>query len=550
MASGDIIIPNNTITPAILDRITSEVRDRLSQTTKDPADYEEVTSLTGVSSLPVFQVSGGIYRLVRIAVSILRGVDGREVSLQVTDEHIQWRYSNDNWRNFIELSRLKGDAGETPVFRTGETGIEWKYMSEEDTLYKVLVAYDVLKLKFTDLSEEQKEELKLHFSDLSGEDIAALQQPAKDATAAAVEAASAANGAAERATEAAEKAETATEAANTAEQQRASAETERAQQEALRLDAEELRNEAEQERVMAEIERKAAETARDTAEQERQQSETARKESETVRRQQETTRVEAEKKRTEAEELRVAAETLRDRSEQTRVSQEAARETAEELRDAAEQDRAEAETERAESETTRKADEEARTASENLRDTAEQSRAASEEERQSAEKERNTNETVRQSQETKRQTDMQAAIEQAGQATGEANKAADRANAAAAKAENIVSGILPDWLAGKDSPNYIRNKPEIPTLDAAPTAGTLNYDNTDGTEVSFCIGDEVRVLEEDEYVFYRLYDLRDGVAVWQESGSGTALPGNVYLTGANYYNKSVRTIRQGYLKDE
>ncbi len=36
----------------------------------------------------------------------------------------------------------------------------------------------------------------------------------------------------------------------------------------------------------------------------------------------------------------------------------------------------------------------------------------------------------------------------------------------------------------------------------------------------------------------------------EESGSGTALPGNVYLTGANYYNESVRTIKQGYLSNE
>jgi two-component system sensor histidine kinase VanS len=64
------------------------------------------------------------------------------------------------------------------------------------------------------------------------------------------------------------------------------------------------------------------------------------------------------------------------------------------------------------------------------------------------------------------------------------------------------------------------------------------------------IGDDVRVAEDGEYVFYRLYDLAGGKASWQESGSGTALPGNVYLTGANYYNESVRTIKQGYLSNE
>ena len=90
----------------------------------------------------------------------------------------------------------------------------------------------------------------------------------------------------------------------------------------------------------------------------------------------------------------------------------------------------------------------------------------------------------------------------------------------------------------------------IPTLEAIPDENTLSYVNTDGTTINFRIGDDVRVAEDGEYVFYRLYDLAGGKASWQESGSGTALPGNVYLTGANYYNESVRTIKQGYLSNE
>lgn len=143
------------------------------------------------------------------------------------------------------------------------------------------------------------------------------------------------------------------------------------------------------------------------------------------------------------------------------------------------------------------------------------------------------------------------AKENAIAATNNANAAAERANAAAAGAEGLVKGFQSDWcVTDPANPNYIKNKPEIPTLDTTPTGETLGYVNTNGTTVSFRIGDEVRVLEEDEYVFYRLYDLADGVASWQESGSGTALPSNVYLTGANYYNESVRTIKQGYLSNE
>ncbi len=136
-------------------------------------------------------------------------------------------------------------------------------------------------------------------------------------------------------------------------------------------------------------------------------------------------------------------------------------------------------------------------------------------------------------------------------ATGKANTAADRANRAAEAAEGVISGLQPDWsVTDPVNKNYIKNKPEIPTLDMAPTAETLSYVNTEGTTINFRIGDEVRVLEDGEYVFYRLYDFVDGVASWQESGSGTALPTNIYLQGANYYNESVTVIKEGYINEQ
>nr|DAH70089.1 MAG TPA: collagen triple helix repeat protein [Caudoviricetes sp.] len=178
MAAGDIILPDGTtIAPEDLQKIAAAVEDLIASTAKDPGQYEEVSSLTGVSSLPAFQVLGSTYKLVRVALSVLKGVDGREVFLQVNQDktYIQWRYTDGNWQNLVALSDLKGTAGDTPVFRTGSTGIEWKYTSEEDTAYRVLVPYDDLKLKFSDLTPEQKDELKLHFSDLTEEDKAELK---------------------------------------------------------------------------------------------------------------------------------------------------------------------------------------------------------------------------------------------------------------------------------------------------------------------------------------------------------------------------------------
>lgn len=178
MAAGDIILSDGTtITPEDLQKIAAAVEDLIASTAKDPGQYEEVSSLTGVSSLPAFQVLGRTYKLVRVALSVLKGVDGREVFLQVNQDktYIQWRYTDGNWQNLVALSDLKGTAGDTPVFRTGSTGIEWKYTSEEDTAYRVLVPYDDLKLKFSNLTPEQKDELKLHFSDLTEEDKAELK---------------------------------------------------------------------------------------------------------------------------------------------------------------------------------------------------------------------------------------------------------------------------------------------------------------------------------------------------------------------------------------
>lgn len=178
MAAGDIILSDGaTITPEDLQKIAAAVEDLIASMAKDPGQYEEVSSLTGVSSLPAFQVLGSTYKLVRVALSVLKGVDGREVFLQVNQDktYIQWRYTDGNWQNLVALSDLKGTAGDTPVFRTGSTGIEWKYTSEEDTAYRVLVPYDDLKLKFSDLTSEQKDELKLHFSDLTEEDKAELK---------------------------------------------------------------------------------------------------------------------------------------------------------------------------------------------------------------------------------------------------------------------------------------------------------------------------------------------------------------------------------------
>lgn len=78
------------------------------------------------------------------------------------------------------------------------------------------------------------------------------------------------------------------------------------------------------------------------------------------------------------------------------------------------------------------------------------------------------------------------------------------------KIESLVSS-----LSGKYA--------ETPTLEATPTEDTLTYIPEDSEEPrAFAIGQQCRVYEEEEedYVFYQLYDIKDNKADWRIAGSG------------------------------
>lgn len=70
--------------------------------------------------------------------------------------------------------------GKTPHFRQGNLGIEWKYTYEPDTAWRLLVAIEDIMFTFDELTPEQRDLIKLKLSDLTEEEIAELQQPAKD----------------------------------------------------------------------------------------------------------------------------------------------------------------------------------------------------------------------------------------------------------------------------------------------------------------------------------------------------------------------------------
>ena len=164
MAAGDIILSDGTtITPEDLQKIAAETKKILAAESKELSQYEEVSSLSNLTSLPGIFQSGSTMKLVRVALSVLKGIDGKTVELSASSTAIQWRYVGESeWNTLIDIALLKGDkgdAGEKVVLRKSESGIEWKYESEEDTAYKTLVSMDDIKLKYSDLSEADKAEL-------------------------------------------------------------------------------------------------------------------------------------------------------------------------------------------------------------------------------------------------------------------------------------------------------------------------------------------------------------------------------------------------------
>lgn len=156
MAAGDIILSNGTaITAEDIAVIASQVKTLLAQQSKDLTQYESVNTLNGVTSLPGLQVSGNTQKLVRVAISALKGTDGKQLEMSSSSTAIQWRYVGDTlWNTLVSLSLLKG---EKVMLRKGNPGIEWKYENDEN--WQTLVPLSDLFFSYEELTDEQKQEI-------------------------------------------------------------------------------------------------------------------------------------------------------------------------------------------------------------------------------------------------------------------------------------------------------------------------------------------------------------------------------------------------------
>ncbi len=153
MATGDITINGVIFTPDDLEKITGEVSNRLKSTSKDPGQYEQVDNLEGVTSIPVFKQSGNTYKLVRVLTSILKGTDGKEIYLQNTDTHLQWRREGGEWNNLVSLADIAGKKGSSPEFRTTDEALEWKYDTDADDKWRQFLPFDQFKTPVNELTE-------------------------------------------------------------------------------------------------------------------------------------------------------------------------------------------------------------------------------------------------------------------------------------------------------------------------------------------------------------------------------------------------------------
>lgn len=255
--------------------------------------------------------------------------------------------------------------GKTPELRKGVTAIEYKYTTEEESAWRPLISISDLRLRYEDLTDEQKDSLRLDFDDLSEEDIAELQRPA---------------------------AEMITVLERTDSEVRAA--------ESARVDAEAGREEAERQRAEAELLRAESELWREASESQRVFSEQERVT-------EENERLSAERERNSSEQERISSENRRASSEQERVSSESARESSEQEREVAERQRIEAELLRVQAENERNSSESARAENENAREASENQRVSSEQDRVTAEEGRVTAETERVASEQRRQEDYE-----------------------------------------------------------------------------------------------------------------------------------------------
>ena len=160
------------LTPEQLIVLAEQVKTLLASNSQGVGEITVVASLDNIRSLPALEITGSDEKVVEAPLTLLR------VSLRRGANAIEWRHGdNGNWQSLISIPDISGVDGLTPTFRTGPTGIEWKYTNQTDADWTLLVAYDVLKLKFSDLTPT---EIQTLWNSVPAAMITVFQKPATD----------------------------------------------------------------------------------------------------------------------------------------------------------------------------------------------------------------------------------------------------------------------------------------------------------------------------------------------------------------------------------
>lgn len=93
-----------------------------------------------------------------------QGDPGLSAFLGINDKYILWKQgANGAWQNLLEIEKIRGPKGEKPVFRKLNGTLQMKYEGEPDSAYVDIFDREELKMKFSDLTPAEVDQLKLHF---------------------------------------------------------------------------------------------------------------------------------------------------------------------------------------------------------------------------------------------------------------------------------------------------------------------------------------------------------------------------------------------------
>lgn len=133
----------------------------------DISNFRSVSSVSDADNI-LLALSNGANG--KMTVALFKTVFGKGIAPSI---------KNGKW--WIGEINTNVDAeGKTPEFRKTESGIEFKYIPDPDTTWRLLVDIADIKLKFEDLTYEEKRSLIPHLKDFTEEEIAELQRPAKE----------------------------------------------------------------------------------------------------------------------------------------------------------------------------------------------------------------------------------------------------------------------------------------------------------------------------------------------------------------------------------